>query len=280
MKPQPNHEHWLPLTGPGVLLCAQLLALVALLTFRARAGGLPVTGPGIALYCASVLLSVAGFLLLAARRTRTPSTWAVALLILPALSSFVFWWGLGGEFPPWGHHDTEVVLPFFLFLAVTIAAAAAIYGLPVLAMGGYAVQAALYIVHYLPQFLQYPGSNLLGPSPSIFMLMTGFYAVGLVAALLNRGRFNPGLWLAGVLAAAVGGLLLAVVIGMLPQNGEWLGYMRLEPAVPQNAWGWARMLAHRLAEASIVVAALTAVLKIAQLPLFRGRRAEPRSTGA
>lgn len=201
MKPQPNHEHWLPLTGPGVLLCAQLLALVALLTFRARAGGLPVTGPGIALYCASVLLSVAGFVLLAARRTRTPSTWAVALLILPALSSFVFWWGLGGEFPPWGHHDTEVVLPFFLFLA-------------------------------------------------------------------------------GVLAAAVGGLLLAVVIGMLPQNGEWLGYMRLEPAVPQNAWGWARMLAHRLAEASIVVAALTAVLKIAQLPLFRGRRDEPRSTGA
>src|SRR5690606_39992865 len=156
MKPQPNHEHWLPLTGPGVLLCAQLLALVALLTFRARAGGLPVTGPGIALYCASVLLSVAGFLLLAARRTRTPSTWAVALLILPALSSFVFWWGLGVEFPPWGHHDTEVVLPFFLFLA-------------------------------------------------------------------------------GVLAAAVGGLLLAVVIGMLPQNGEWLGYIRLEPAVPQNA---------------------------------------------
>ena len=66
------------------------------------------------------------------------------------------------------------------------------------AASGFAVQVALYFAHYLPQFVQYPGL--------VMTLTGGVYVLGLLAALLNRGQFNPGLWLAGALAAAAGGL--------------------------------------------------------------------------
>lgn len=251
----------LVLFGPGLLVAAHLVTIVALLSFGVRAGGYPLHPIGVVAYGIATALSLFG-LIIQFRQAKPAYPHSLFLISAPALVSFLFWVSLGGSYAPYNPHDSDIVWFYYLFFSILFSSVAVLYSS--FLYGGVAciTQVALYFCTYaLPDYLKYPSDDLLagllggllGPQPFILATTIGVYIVG--ALLVFRrgnvaGQQKPELWLAAVLTSVAGGWFLHRMLTWLPANGTHLGYT--DSYVPDQAWDWTRTTAELTATATIV----------------------------
>ena len=268
----------LVLFGPGLLVTAHLVTIIALLSFGVRAGGYPLHPIGVLAYGIATALSLFG-LMIQSRQAEPVYPQSLFLVSMPALVSFLFWIGLGGTYAPYDPHDSDLVWFYYLLFSILFSSVAILYGSLIYWGIACITQVALYFCTYaLPNYLSYPSAGLLEPQPSIFAALMGVYIAGALLLLLRSrmaGQQKPGLWLAAVLTSGIGGWFLHQMLTWLPVNGAYLGYIAANTYVPDQAWDWIRTAAEFAAAATIMVAALSGVLVLFQVLVSRRHRQLP-----
>ncbi|RLC70001.1 MAG: hypothetical protein DRI81_19700 [Chloroflexi bacterium] len=255
----------LVLLGPGLLVTAHLVTIMALLSFGVRAGGYPLHPSGVLAYGIATTLSLFG-LMIQFRQAEPAYPRSLFLVSAPALVSLLFWIGLGGTYAPYDPHDSDLVWFYYLLFSILFSSVAVLYGSFLYWGIACITQAALYFCTYaLPDYLMYPSAGLLGPQPSIFAAMIGVYIAGALLVFLRgkvAGQQKPGLWLAAVLTSVVGGWFLHRMLTWLPANGAYLGYIAANTYVPDQAWDWTRTAAEFTAAATIVAALFGVLVQV------------------
>lgn len=259
------------LLAPGLLAIAHGMTLIAFVSFDVRVGNAPLHPVGLIAYATATVetLAATGWLAHSYSSLRAaPGVFPLLALSPSAWASFIFWVGLGGPYAPYDAHDSDLVRLWHLSLAILFTLVAVVYGsLSYLAVTGTAQFAVYFVTYALPNYIHYPASGLLGPQPSIFMMMSGIYLTGTILIFLRArivGRRTPRLWVASMLISFVSAFLLYAMLTWLPYNGAYVGYARTGSYVPVDGWDWTRSAAERLVIAALAAGFLTAPLVIIQ----------------
>lgn len=258
----------LTFSGPGLLVVAHIVTVVAVLSFGHRAGAYPLHPVGIVL-CGMLALLAALGLFLQSRQIGASHFQPLFWLSLPALVSFLFWIGLDGPFAPYDPRDSDLMWFSYLTFAFLFSLIAVIYRsfAYLIAMG--AIQVVLYLcTSTLPAYVHYyPAVGVLGEHPEILTAFVVVYFVGALLLLLRKriaGGAVPGLWLAAVLSSGVGGAFLYKMLIWLPTNGAYVGWVSANTYVPDLAWNWIRAAAELAAVVTVVVAVLSGIWLVRQ----------------
>lgn len=252
------------LAGLIFLTAAHLITLAALVSFAGRSGGYPLSPPGLATYGAMSLLAALGLVILVGQRSNLDSTnLSVLLLItLPTLAAFIFWLGLGGMYPPYDYHDTDLVRLFFPAFAFILTVTGILYGSLLYLLMTAVLQMSLYLFLYWPQYQQYDGASIFGPQPDIFVILVGIYLIGVLLALVRKATLDKrtiDLKWGTMLMSVAGGLFMHQMLSWLPQNEAYLGYLSQGLYVPSHAWNWLRSFATFLALGTVAAGVVSFV---------------------
>lgn len=260
-----------PLYGLRLLALAHLALLATLLLFFLSNHGSVLDTIGLVIYAGLAVASLA--VLLFVRRTRSVnSPFRLILISLPTVAVFCFWAGLRGAYAPYDPFDVDLIRPIFVGMAILFSFVAICFrSIPfLLTMAG--TQFVVYFAIYVPQFLHYPGANLLGTRPAIFIAVAIIYLVAGFFVTRNALGADTGsereLDLGTNLLVFAGGLFLCLLLAWLPDSGDVLGYQSGSPQLVGGAWVWTRTLASTLA----LIALLCALWNLVTQALVRFRR--------
>jgi hypothetical protein len=256
----------LPVAAVALTL-AHVATLYAVVGFRVRFDGSPLGDRGLATYACAAALSVAGVIYAYRCRDRKPTPTAVLLaLTVPVLASLVFWLGLTGTYAPWDPFDSDVWTVILPVCALAFASIAVLYGSYRYVVVAQGALLALSLATGIASDFVYGLGNFVNSLERYGV----WFVVGATSAAVTviwlRRRSQSGVleqvWASDAILGIVGSWLLYQWIVWLPNNGDYLGYVRTGLHVPDSGWGHLRWSAMWLAAAAGALAAMIGVFGV------------------